>query len=291
MSSPKPVILPKTCNYIAVFLTLGCNLKCSFCINRFGGHASYNSRNHLSGKEWVRALNRITSRRDLPITLQGGEPSLHKDFIYIINNIKPELTIDILTNLQFDVKEFIRLVKPERVKRDAPYASIRVSYHPEVMDLNPLMDKVLDMRDAGFSVGVWGVLHPLQEKAIKTAMDACAKKGIDFRTKEFLGFYKNSLYGTYKYPQACMGRPVKAVLCRSTELILGSDGGVYPCHGHLYEGRPPEGNILNNDFSYNEGFRPCGFYGACNPCDVKLKTDRFQVFGHTSVEIRPAPAE
>lgn len=39
-------------------------------------------------------------------------------------------------------------------------------------------------------------------------------------------------------------------------------------------------------FAELEKFRPCEFYGNCNPCDVKVKTDRFQVFGHTSCEIQ-----
>ena len=31
--------------------------------------------------------------------------------------------------------------------------------------------------------------------------------------------------------------------------------------------------------------RPCDVYGHCNPCDIKVKTNRFQEFGHTSVQI------
>jgi len=32
-------------------------------------------------------------------------------------------------------------------------------------------------------------------------------------------------------------------------------------------------------------YRECYFYGDCNPCDVKIKTNRFQQYGHTSVDI------
>ena len=32
-------------------------------------------------------------------------------------------------------------------------------------------------------------------------------------------------------------------------------------------------------------YRDCYVYGDCNPCDVKVKTNRFQQFGHTSVDI------
>ena len=42
----------------------------------------------------------------------------------------------------------------------------------------------------------------------------------------------------------------------------------------------------NFDEKKIEEFRPCEFYGDCNPCDVKVKTNRFQIFGHTSVEMK-----
>jgi len=32
--------------------------------------------------------------------------------------------------------------------------------------------------------------------------------------------------------------------------------------------------------------RPCDALGLCNPCDINVKTNRFQQFGHTSVDIR-----
>ncbi|MEK6531787.1 MAG: radical SAM protein [Deltaproteobacteria bacterium] len=283
MDELTPIRLPDDCNYIAAFLTLGCNLKCSFCINRFG---SLERSGTIPGRDWVRAINRIMPRKGLPVTLQGGEPALHVDFIRIINDIKPDIEIDILTNLQFDETELIRHVSPERLKRDAPYASIRVSYHPEAMELKPLAKKVLRLKQAGFSVGIWAIKHPLQEGKIIEAGQYCAAVGIDFRTKEFLGFYDNRLYGTYSYPDACAGNIREKVLCRTTELIIGSDCNVYRCHGDLYAKRAPVGNMLDNEFSIKSGFRECGFYGTCNPCDVKLKTNRQEVFGHTSVEIK-----
>ena len=81
----------------------------------------------------MKSLFRLRSRPDLPVTLQGGEPSLHPDFHAIINGLREDIPIDILTNLQFDVNAFMRNVRPERVSREAPYASIRVSYHPQTM--------------------------------------------------------------------------------------------------------------------------------------------------------------
>jgi MoaA/NifB/PqqE/SkfB family radical SAM enzyme len=279
----KSIEIPENYNYIAVFLTLACNLRCSYCINWFE-NGDY-ERGHLSGEEWVRGLNRIISRDDLPVTLQGGEPSLQRDFIYILNNIRPDLNIDILTNLQFDVEEFIEKVDPERIKRKAPYASIRVSYHPETMELEPLVKRVLRLQDAGYSIGIWGVIHPKQEQEILKAQEYCRSLGIDFRTKEFLGEYEGRMYGTYKYPGACDRVFEKSVLCRTTELIIGPKGKIYRCHSDLYEGRQAIGHLLDPGFEIDNKFRPCSVFGHCNPCDIKVKTNRFQIFGHTSVEI------
>lgn len=279
----KPIIISGNYNYIAVFLSLACNMRCSYCINYF--EEGKFIKKHISGKEWIEGLNRIVSRDDLPLTLQGGEPSLHPDFIYIINHVQGR-HIDILTNLQFDVDRFIKDVRPERLRRNAPYANIRVSYHPEQMDLEELIPKVLKMQDAGFSIGIFGVLHPSQIEVIKEAQKRCQDLGIDFRPKEFLGEYKGKLYGTYLYPGAIEKRFKKACLCKTTELIIGPSGDIYRCHHDIYEGFPPIGHLLDPDFQIEDKFRPCQVYGHCNPCDIKIKTNRFQQFGHTSVEIR-----
>lgn len=280
----REIRIPEHYNYIAAFLTLACNLRCSFCINRFGGDPAPSGRK-LTGEEWIRGLNRIVSRPDLPVTLQGGEPSLHPDFIEIVNGVRPELNIDILTNLAFDVEDFARRVPPERLRRDAPYASIRVSYHPETMDLEPLLERVLFLQHRGFSIGVWGVLHPSQEEAIWAAAERSGSLGIDFRTKEFLGVHEGSFFGTIRYQGACSGSKHIRVLCRTTELLVGPSGNVHRCHSDLYAGREPVGSIVDPAFAIDPKFRTCDAFGECNPCDVKVKTNRLQEFGHTSVEI------
>lgn len=279
----RPIILSDSCNYIAVFLTLDCSLNCSYCINRFSKLAPVSR--VLSGEEWLQGLNRLVSRSDLPVTLQGGEPTLHSDFFAIVNGIKPDLHIDVLTNLEVDVDRFIAEILPERLKRISPYASIRVSFHPEVMDIQLFAEKVLALQNVGYSIGVWGVLHPDWEKEIHHAQDYCTGLGIDFRTKEFLGEHDGKMHGVLSYSDACKRNNRKMVQCRTTELIVGPGGDVFRCHADLYEGREAVGHILDPDFANDPGFSKCSNYGRCNPCDVKLKTNRFQEFGHTSVEI------
>jgi hypothetical protein len=282
-----PINIPSTYNYIGVFLTFGCNLNCSYCINNFEGNLR--RRKMISGKEWVTALNRIHSREDLPVSLQGGEPSIHPDFFYIINHIKPELHIDILTNLNFDIDTFMKNVDPQRLRRAAPYASIRVSYHPETMKLEETVEKVLKMLSRGYSIGIWSVLHPFYQEHILQAQQECKGKGIDFRTKEFLGEYEGKLYGTYKYEDCCSRKFKKKVLCKTTELLIDPQAKVYRCHHDIYSDINAIGSLLDAGFVLEDKYRPCEDYGFCNPCDVKVKTNRFQQFGHTSVDIQGVP--
>lgn len=280
----KPIIIPETYNYIGVFLTFGCNYRCSYCINYFNGLKG--EKKHLTGKEWVKGLNRIQG--NVPITLQGGEPSLHRDFISIINNLRQDLNIDILTNLSFDIEKFTKEVDPDRVKRDAPYANIRVSYHSEVMDLEETIRRSLRMMKAGFYIGLFGVRHPTQEEIILSVQERCRSSGINFRTKPFLGFYNGILYGEYKYDGACEMKYKRRVECKTTELLVGPDGNIYRCHRDLYEGENSIGNILGPDFQIEDRFRVCNEFGFCNPCDLKIKNNRFQQFGHCSVKIKCA---
>jgi hypothetical protein len=283
MTSNK-INIPEDFNYIAVFLSLACNMNCSYCINHHLSNAS--NKKMMSGKEWSQGLNRIISRSDLPLTLQGGEPTLHKEFYDIVNNVERNLEIDLLTNLESDIHVFMDNIAPGRLKRDAHYASIRVSYHPEEMDLNLLVDKVSVMLQRGYSIGVWAVEHPHCMESIEKARDLCEARGIDFRTKEFLGLYNGMLYGKYKYPDAVTGQERKTVMCESSELIIGPSGDIFRCHHDLYQDMKPIGHILDGDFQIKKEFLTCHNFGNCNPCDIKIKTNRFQVFGHTSVEIK-----
>jgi hypothetical protein len=277
------ITLPGSYNYIAVFLTLHCNLNCSYCINKFDQLST--GRTNLTGEEWLSGLNRLVSRSDLPLTFQGGEPTLHPEFYHIVNGIRTDLAMDLLTNLEFDSRQFMKSISPEKFKRDAPYASIRVSYHPEVMKIEKLAAKVMDFLDRGYHMGIWGVKHPLWVEEISRAQDYCLQRGIDFRTKEYLGDYDGILHGVIRYPGACDRKSARAVVCRTSELIIGPDGHIYRCHGDLYAGRSAIGHLLAPDFRIDDQFRSCSWFGYCNPCDVKVKTNRHQEYGHTSVII------
>lgn len=279
-------------NYVAFFLTLSCNLQCPYCINMHSGitRTGRSKPEKMSADDWINAANRLVLRDDLPLTIQGGEPTLYKGFYRFVNEVREDIKMDLLTNMSFDADEFIRKVPVWRFIREAPYAAIRVSYHPGQNDIEELIRKTIRLQAAGFRTGIYSVLHPEESRRahIMQTMEKCLKLGIDFRTKEFLGEWNGILYGTFKYEDSVCGNKLKKCDCRTTEILVDPAGHVHRCHADLYKGRAPVAHILDECFNENEieKHRPCFFYGDCNPCDVKIKTNRFQIFGHTSVEIK-----
>ncbi len=277
------VKIPATYNYIGIFLSLSCNLSCSYCINHLVGLKK--GRKLLNAKEWGMALGRLEMQKTIPITLQGGEPTIHKEFYEIINQIPEHLELDLLTNIQFEPSEFAKKISPARFNREAPYAPIRVSYHPETMNFEETKYKVRAMMDSGFKIGLFGVMHPDQAEEVLRAKKVCDEENIDFRTKEFLGMHNGVLHGTYAYPGAVFSKDLKSCLCKTSELLVDPFGDVFRCHHDLYNKLNVVGNLLDPSFELVDQHSPCQFFGRCNPCDVKVKNNYLQQPGHTSVNI------
>jgi len=270
----KPILIPKSYNYLGVFLTMKCQLGCSYCINNFGTTKVWKE---LSGEDWIKGLSRIQTREDLPITLQGGEPTIHKDFYRIARGIHLQKK-DLLTNGIFDFGKFTTWIHPDSFKREnSPYASIRFSYHKSI-DARSLAQKVFELQKLNYSVGIWG----LSCNDNSEMRSICYGFGIDYREKEYL----DETHGEYKYPDAILKKERKHVKCKPSEMLIAPDGSIYRCHSDLYSGRNQQGHILDKNVELATDFISCDNYGYCNPCDVKLKTNRFQEMGHTSVEIK-----
>lgn len=285
MKTMNSVTLPERYNYIEAYLTLRCNLGCSYCINERSGKAA-RKRDELSAKEWANGLNRIDFG-DNPLTLGGGEPTLHPEFFELLERLRPEIAIDLLTNLEFDIDAFISKTSPDRFNqcRLPAYKAIRVSYHAERMDPQALLAKVIKLQGAGFNIGIFGLNHPMNiEENMKMAEMACDNR-VFFFVKDFLGMLHGRLFGHFKYPEALDGQP-KPAECRTQEILIGPGGGIYRCHRDLYVWEGAIGRITDPELTITDAFRPCANFGHCNPCDVKLKTNRYLQMGSCAVEIR-----
>jgi MoaA/NifB/PqqE/SkfB family radical SAM enzyme len=275
--------VPKEYEYIGVFLTLRCNFKCQYCINEKSGKL-VRARQELSTDQWIKTLNNLNIREDVPITIGGGEPTVHKDFFKIINNI--DHYIDLLTNLEFDIIKFIHNVDPSSMYNpdNEAYKSIRVSFHPEFMNVDETIGKAVALQDAGFNIGILPINHPENTEANLHLCEEGRKNQIYVFIKDFLGEYKGQMVGHYKYPEGLNGRHNLLVDCRTKELLISPNGNIFKCHRDLYINENPIYNLMDNpEIIYD--YRLCENYGLCNPCDLKLKVNRFLQMGSCSVDI------
>ena len=275
------------CEYIAAFLTMDCNFNCSYCINKFHGPTVPYS--HLTAQQWIQALSKLENLDreigQIPVTLCGGEPSMHPGFYDIINNVPDRIKIDMLTNLTFDVDEFMARVRPERLKRETDSPSIRVSYHPGFHNIDDLLGKVNTLRNAGYSIGIYAILHPEYTQNRLAMAAAAADLGLYFRGKPLLGIYEDEMYGEYAYPDPFQTWNLQTVGCRTTELLIAPNGAIHRCHYNLYKQRNPIGQIMRPNETMSEKIRICQEYGNCNPCDLKTKQTRLGEPGYRSVYI------
>jgi len=286
----EPIIIPEDYDYVGVYLTNKCHLACRYCITSH--HGSSFGRHGLSGlnaEQWTKGLNRLKLPKDVPITLQGGEPFLYKDIWKLLENVRHKA--DILTSLPPFLKkeDFLGLKTLEWNKRSSPYPTIRVSYHKGQNDYKELIERIAGLQDI-LSIGLYYLTYPANtEEEIAAIKKYAVKFGVELRSKEFLGEYNGAMYGSYLYPDAASGRSkgIK-VGCRNTVIPIAPDGTVYRCHSDLYFNRKELalGNILDDRMELPKGHLECRNYGLCSECDVKVKTNHYQEFGYTSVDIK-----
>jgi hypothetical protein len=255
--------LPRSLNYAGVFLTLGCNLGCAYCIN---DPAQAGARKELfplgalemSPERWVEGLSRLPVSDDLPITLQGGEPTLYwrgRGIAELLRGLDHKF--DLLTNLTLNPAKFAGKIadQHEKLRRAAPYPSIRVSYHQDEMErlwngngFETLLANCEGLGEIGFTVspdkaesdvGIYMVAHP--DNRLTEEMTAAAAGRVPFETKEFLGVHDGISHGTYLYPFSTdlIARDLHAATlaceCRTSELLIDPLGFVWGCHFHLYD--------------------------------------------------------
>jgi hypothetical protein len=286
----RQIQVSKDYDYVGVYLTDKCHLCCPYCITMHHG-ASYGRQQlrHLSACQWIEGLNRLELPADVPITLQGGEPFLYKGIWDILEDVRHKM--DILTALPPYVKKehFLKLKTLAWNKRTVPYPTMRVSYHREQHDYKELVKRVAELQEI-LSIGIFYLDHPAySEKEFIQVKGYTDKYGVELRKKEFLGWYDNNLYGTFLYEDACIGQSKNVkVLCKNTVVPIACDGTIYRCHSDLYFNRKELalGNILDETVKLPQTHSYCENYGLCSECDVKIKTNRYQIFGYTSVDIK-----
>lgn len=224
--------------YIA--LTFRCNLNCPYCVAK--AHLGNNlTRKELSGKEWVRIINRYD--RDVHFT--GGEPTLHKDIWYILQNIKPSLQVKLNTNMTFDVDEFL-----DKVKRPVYLCA---SYHPVSGPPQKIIDRILKLKQ----VGKWDLYSEIH--AVGLNVNA---------TREFeeagIKLTVNPLFTLPKKDTA-----TKRVLCKHYGFVIGPDSIKRTCHSKMWRGLGLQENLVTGRLKGAPTITKCNDYPFCSECDFR----------------------
>ena len=283
------VKVPVDTDYLGIYLTNRCFLSCPYCItNTNEQFINVKIFRELEPSEWIEGLNRLVLPQGVPLTFQGGEPFIYKGIWEVLENINHK--VDILTALppQVTLDKFKQLKSMAWHRRDAPYPTIRVSFHKDQNDYKQLVHRIKELQEF-LSIGLFHIEHPAYPELIHEIRAYARQHGVEFRTKTFLGEYQGKTYSSYKYEDACVGRPVrKNVKCKNTVFPIGPDGHIYRCHSDLYGRRYDMalGKIMDPDLTLEHRYRNCAFYGTCIPCDVKVKTNHLQQDGYTSVDIK-----
>ena len=283
------VVIPESYDYIGIYLTNRCHLNCDYCITAHHGSGFKDRRaEYLTPEQWIKSLNRLVLPIDVPITLQGGEPFLYTGIWEILEGIKHK--VDILTALPPFLKKehFDKLKTLKWNKRKAPYPTIRVSYHKGQHNYRKLVRRIAELQDM-LSIGLFFLGHPSYKEEFTEVKQFAKEFDVEVRRKQFLGYWNGKLYGTFKYEDACAGtKKGIRVKCKNTVVPIAPNGDIYRCHSDLYFRRQSLklGSILDKELKIKSKYYNCDNYGTCSECDVKIKTNRYQIYGYTSVDIK-----
>jgi MoaA/NifB/PqqE/SkfB family radical SAM enzyme len=237
--------------YIRAYLTLECNLTCRYCVNQCHSNEKLKDAVFISGEKWITALNR--ENRDVVFT--GGEPTLHPDFIKIVNSINPMLSIKVYTNLKwsddFTDKYINELNRPVK---------LLVSYHPSGGKPELFIDRILRLQKTGkFSGMIHAIDYRDQRELVKKASKKFRKAGmklkIDKDQKEV-------------YSDACSRESKSTIECSKRIILISSDGNRYQCVSKLVRGINPFENIFKESLKKELLVSTCHEYGHCAPCDM-----------------------
>ncbi|MBN2096996.1 MAG: radical SAM protein [Candidatus Omnitrophica bacterium] len=279
-----------------VFLNLGCNLRCPYCIQRISlpnkKTANYSIR---PGKDWVEALNAISGRtkkrflrlaRIKKLSILGGEPTIYPDFLYVINHLDRHWKITVTTN--FDSPFFEQDLKFYRQIKNRNRLRFNGSWHFLQTPLEKFIANVRKLKKAGINVHtLFLVAHPGYLDKIHDYKNQLLAVHQRVKLQRFLGFYQGRLYpqaASYNiaqeqidgianyalYQQGFGQKDSGAVFCHSDKVLIAPNGDIYNCHYKVYTNHPDRlANLFEAEVNVHipREFFFCREFGFCNPCD------------------------
>ena len=115
-------------------LTYACNYACPYCVLPSVSR-------HRPAAEWAAAWARVHARYGrCYIYMSGGEPSVYPGFFELVKAITPMHTIDLCTNLSWDVARLVPELSPDGFR-------VSATFHPSQVTFEEFLPKAVRVRD------------------------------------------------------------------------------------------------------------------------------------------------
>jgi MoaA/NifB/PqqE/SkfB family radical SAM enzyme len=235
-----------------------CNYRCPYC-----GVWKSETDILFSCREWTDIWRRLyLEYGSIHIFLSGGEPSVYPDFFELVTNLSKQHTIEICTNLSWDINKLIPEI-PAGILKVAP------TFHPTFAKFEEFFQKAVKIKEYLPNSQVYYVAHPGQIKDMPERSRRFKKEGINLIPLPLRGdgFVLNSEeekriveevspYKGDKISYQLQRISPKGKLCRAGHhyAVIRVNGNVDRCSQYSDAG---VGNILAPDFRFFEGPQPC----------------------------------
>lgn len=274
---------------LRVFFSLRCNFSCGYCSMRsqpdlWKGEEF--TKDEVAPDQWIRALERIESKRRLVVTPCNAEPAIYEGCHEIINKGLNRFHTQFYTNLSTASREEIARFD----KRDN--LSFYVSYHTGQMDIQEFIDNAKWLQANYNVINFHAPMYPPFKQRIERDAVIMKEQGVLLdTTHEYLGMYKGKMHYSYllegkkepgewltkRMANSLEGKPKKKVLCKtsfdqdsyfSRAHTVAPDGDVYTCWRFLYnhDKRGVLGSFFDPEFQFKDEYFECDQYGDCNIC-------------------------
>ena len=287
--------------YFAQSLLFECPAKCEFCI--IHGRNPAPPRKTISAQEILTFWNSVLHPEGYPMSLLGGEPTLRKDIVEIVNGLEG-YHLTLTTNLGtafFDNPDNLKNMRKDNIR-------INTSFHPQFISVEKFARNFIKLQDAGFYVDQLDMVnHP--NSGFEKYQEEFLKYGLELGYAPFLGFYRDGKFAGSRNPDNCLTdfgpndlypnerehdkehlrvkcgiddidrfrlqcgakEPMRIPQCDHHVkcLLVSPEGNIYDCHYKLYYNIDPTANIWDLTPLHNlPEVKPCDYFGFCNWCDV-----------------------
>jgi MoaA/NifB/PqqE/SkfB family radical SAM enzyme len=115
-------------------MTYACNYACPYCVLP-------PVQKHRPVAEWVKAWERVYNKNGrCYIYMSGGEPSIYPGFYDLVKAITPMHTVDLCTNLSWDVKKLIPALSSDVFR-------VSATFHPTEVSFEEFLPKAVYVRE------------------------------------------------------------------------------------------------------------------------------------------------